>query len=539
MAAVEVPKTLEYMGGQLNAAPILEDFQDSPDDEEDTRSTQEYMNDLEEEYQARALLAKSKSSSASAPSSSLGKNKGLIAKTYDWDEEEVSSDDNEVTEVKALMALGDEEIVYVGKKVPEMLWSKDLVFVKSSTDNSEVSITDSNKSKLSEAKDSTLSNHDTCKVPSNKSQINTTDHSVIVSDSSATDYDSADESSVYSTPFPPLEKLTGAEPISRPKTIKLILNSEFTFKAETLKDIIINEPPQLLLEATKVLQLLKLIQLLLVPPNALQNKYKTQFKMNYELCRQNNHLSENCYEVLFCKKCKKIDHKTCDHAEFISSMKSDDYVYYPTCKLCGSYDHDTRGHNRIISLRRGIKPRNPQHVTKNCETCGSNVHTTIDHNNIKWFRKREALQSKKAKTLKISKTESSSALKLNTPTKRLINLKEAFQSTKNVKDLLKKYDINGSSVIAPMQFVAMFLAEAEDLVVAGCCANILWIRSQLTDYDIYEKEDMEFHFIPTKYQLADILIKLLDKLSFKRLINELGMLKIDSKPEASVLTEEN
>ncbi|GJV86702.1 retrovirus-related pol polyprotein from transposon TNT 1-94 [Tanacetum coccineum] len=134
MAAVEVPQTLEYMGGQLNAVPILEvenftnwekrfmchmigiepqfeniikngpfipmvagqrkpegqwtgdvrkaanldqqlkslimsilpndqmnsDFQDSPDDEEDTRSSHEYLIDLEEEYQARALLAKSK-----------------------------------------------------------------------------------------------------------------------------------------------------------------------------------------------------------------------------------------------------------------------------------------------------------------------------------------------------------------------------------------------------------------------------------------------------------------------------------------------
>ncbi|GJR38128.1 retrovirus-related pol polyprotein from transposon TNT 1-94 [Tanacetum coccineum] len=39
---------------------IVQDFQDSPDDEEDTRNNQEYLNDLEEEYQARALLAKSK-----------------------------------------------------------------------------------------------------------------------------------------------------------------------------------------------------------------------------------------------------------------------------------------------------------------------------------------------------------------------------------------------------------------------------------------------------------------------------------------------
>ncbi|GJX07387.1 hypothetical protein Tco_0195319 [Tanacetum coccineum] len=39
-----------------------------------------------------------------------------IAETYDWDEEEVLFDDNEVTEVKALMALADEERVSVGKE---------------------------------------------------------------------------------------------------------------------------------------------------------------------------------------------------------------------------------------------------------------------------------------------------------------------------------------------------------------------------------------------------------------------------------------
>nr|GEY44963.1 retrovirus-related Pol polyprotein from transposon TNT 1-94 [Tanacetum cinerariifolium] len=119
-------------------------FQDRPDDEDDTKSSQEYINDLEEEYQAVALLAKYKrhtkdfeakykkvkaklallSSSALAPSSSSGKNKGLIAKTYDWDKEKVSSDDNEVTEYKALMALVDEEKVSVGKERCGRMWEE-------------------------------------------------------------------------------------------------------------------------------------------------------------------------------------------------------------------------------------------------------------------------------------------------------------------------------------------------------------------------------------------------------------------------------
>ncbi|GKA93765.1 hypothetical protein Tco_0815751 [Tanacetum coccineum] len=68
-------------------------------------------------------------------------------------------------------------------------------------------------------------------------------------------------------------------------------------------------------------------------------------------------------------------------------------------------------HTLIISQRRGINPRNPQHVTKNYETCGRNVHTTSDHNDIEWFRKRENPHAKKV--------ESSNALRSKTPTKSI------------------------------------------------------------------------------------------------------------------------
>ncbi|GJW37842.1 hypothetical protein Tco_0060762 [Tanacetum coccineum] len=56
--------------------------------------------------------------------------------------------------------------------------AKDLIFVKSLADNSNVSITVSDKSKLSEAEDSTLSNHST------ESQKYTTDPLIVVTESS-------------------------------------------------------------------------------------------------------------------------------------------------------------------------------------------------------------------------------------------------------------------------------------------------------------------------------------------------------------------
>nr|GFD22945.1 retrovirus-related Pol polyprotein from transposon TNT 1-94 [Tanacetum cinerariifolium] len=129
------------------------------------------------------------------------------------------------------------------------------------------------------------------------------------------------------------------------------------------------------------------------------------------------------------------------------------------------------------------------------------------------------------------------------------------------------------------QYIAMSSVEAKYVAAAGCYANILWMKGQLTNYDIvYEKVpifydntsaiaisnnlvlysrtkhidiryhfirdhvlkgDIELHFIPTQYQLADIFTKPLEESTFKRLIVELGMLNIDSKPEALALTEEN
>nr|GEW07113.1 retrovirus-related Pol polyprotein from transposon TNT 1-94 [Tanacetum cinerariifolium] len=196
------------------------------------------------------------SSSALASKASTVKNKVLIAEAYEWDEKEVSSDDNEMVEVKVLMAIAKDndaiskegaingEWVKISMRkvhallemedndnrklyldylcidlnyVEEQRRQKDIVFVKSLADDTKLTILGVERPWLSEAEGFILPNHDT----------------------------------VCSTPLPPLKKLDGAEPISGPKTIKSILRSKFVFKAEALKDVIISEPSSTFAEGNK------------------------------------------------------------------------------------------------------------------------------------------------------------------------------------------------------------------------------------------------------------------------------------------------
>ncbi|GKA77888.1 hypothetical protein Tco_0784425 [Tanacetum coccineum] len=431
---------------------IVQDFQDSPDDEEDTRSSQEYLNDLEKEYQARDLLAKSK-------------------RFFKKDEEEVSSDDNKMVEVKVLMALAEDndavskEGARNGKRVKISMrkhvntkilkenqnlrkelkdltaitetWlnssNKDLVFVKSLANDTKVSIPCVERPWLSEAEGFTLPNHDTGRILPPELQRNINDPSVAITNSLATDYDSTDESPVCSTPLPPLKKLDGAEPVSGPKNIKSILKLKSTFKAETLKGVKINEPSSAPAKgnkrssASKVnsapADKLKSVKIEDDPPLAIVMKELNDLKLQISK-NQSSYSRSNQPQ-----QCERTDHRTCDHAEYISTMntsqhlKSLDYLsneclYYPICGLCGSYDHDTNGHNRIISLEREINPRNPQHAFKRCEACGSSTYTTTGHYVIEWFKRGETLQSKKVKALKSTKAKSSNANRSKTPNKR-------------------------------------------------------------------------------------------------------------------------
>ncbi|GKA37236.1 retrovirus-related pol polyprotein from transposon TNT 1-94 [Tanacetum coccineum] len=65
---------------------------------------------------------------------------------------------------------------------------------------------------------------------------------------------------------------------------------------------------------------------------------------------------------------------------------------------------------------------------------------------------------------------------------------------------------------------AMSTAEAEYLSLFACCAQVIWMRMQLLDYEFrYNK------ILMTEYQLADLFTKSLPRERFKYLVHKIGM----------------
>nr|GEU51124.1 hypothetical protein [Tanacetum cinerariifolium] len=93
-------------------------FKAEPSKKADERSSEEYLRDLELKFYQRALLANSKhfikkknkfSSQNANENTDCYKCGNKVAETFDWDEEKVF-DDKEMTQVKVLMALADDEL---------------------------------------------------------------------------------------------------------------------------------------------------------------------------------------------------------------------------------------------------------------------------------------------------------------------------------------------------------------------------------------------------------------------------------------------
>nr|GEU50614.1 retrovirus-related Pol polyprotein from transposon TNT 1-94 [Tanacetum cinerariifolium] len=104
------------------------------------------------------------------------------------------------------------------------------------------------------------------------------------------------------------------------------------------------------------------------------------------------------------------------------------------------------------------------------------------------------------------------------------------RSTSGSAQFLKDKLVSWSS--KKQKSIAISTIEAEYIAMSGCCAQILWMRSQLTDYGFVftkiplycdnrkqvEKGVVELYFVTTDYQLVDIFIKALPKERFEFLL---------------------
>nr|GEW30852.1 uncharacterized mitochondrial protein AtMg00810-like [Tanacetum cinerariifolium] len=109
------------------------------------------------------------------------------------------------------------------------------------------------------------------------------------------------------------------------------------------------------------------------------------------------------------------------------------------------------------------------------------------------------------------------------------------RSTSGCVQFLRERLISWSS--KRQKSAAISSTEAEYIALSGCCAQILWMRSQLSNYGlgfnkipIYhfikeraENGVIELYFVNTEYQLVDLFTKSLDRDRIEFLINKLGM----------------
>ncbi|GJR40153.1 hypothetical protein Tco_1215837 [Tanacetum coccineum] len=149
--------------------------------------------------------------------------------------------------------------------------------------------------------------------------------------------------------------------------------------------------------------------------------------------------------------------------------------------------------------------------------------------------------------------------------KHLTAVKRIFRYLKDSINMGLWYPKDSVSLVHPKkkEQTSMSSAEAEYVSLSACCAQVLWLRTQLTDYGFHfdkipmycdskaaiaiscnpvqhsrtkhidvryhfikeqvEKGIVELFFVGTEYQLADLFTKALSEDRFKYLVRRLGM----------------
>nr|GEW16072.1 putative reverse transcriptase domain-containing protein [Tanacetum cinerariifolium] len=107
--------------------------------------------------------------------------------------------------------------------------------------------------------------------------------------------------------------------------------------------------------------------------------------------------------------------------------------------------------------------------------------------------------------------------------------KDTFKSTSSGAQFLREKLVSWSS--KKQDCTMLSTTEAEYVSLSACCAQVLWMRTQLTDYGFHfnkipiycdSKSAISISYNPTDYQLADIFTKALTADRFNYLVRRLA-----------------
>ncbi|GJX82080.1 retrovirus-related pol polyprotein from transposon TNT 1-94 [Tanacetum coccineum] len=181
-------------------------------------------------------------------------------------------------------------------------------------------------------------------------------------------------------------------------------------------------------QESKINELTKLVQML-INEKVNFNQKTQESNSKIQKTESSKSVDSSRMRILYCMICKKEEHRTSDHKMYIASLKRsenykaqpyqyassskhilkakkkpfppcthygfndhrpDDCRNYPECEICRSYDHFTSGHNRVIHIRGGVlaesSQSNESSIGVKCNTCGSTIHSTTKHNEFDHFK---------------------------------------------------------------------------------------------------------------------------------------------------------
>nr|GEY03097.1 retrovirus-related Pol polyprotein from transposon TNT 1-94 [Tanacetum cinerariifolium] len=313
---------------------------------------------IQRRMKAKLALLEASFLSPQNPKTFQPKNKYLVSEIFDWDEKEVSEDE-EVTQVKVLMALADDELS-VGKSHVRNEQIKEEKRINEKWLTSSKKVSQCISEQIPHQKKKVLGGE---LLTESLSKININENAFIP----------ASMRIPYST-FSP-KKPSGS--FSKLRDDAIDLSTPLSKKENRLR-------------------------ILYCMICKREDHRTSNHEMYIASLRSENYKAQPYQYASSSKQILKANAKPfppCTHYGF-NDHRPDDYRNYPECGICGSYDHSTSGHNRVIHIRGGVLVEscqsNESSIRVKCNTCRSTIHSTSNYNEFDHFKRGEKAQAAKA-----------------------------------------------------------------------------------------------------------------------------------------------